>query len=354
MTNDWSRYGPSAAREAGKAGSDIRAPGRTIDIHSHATVPAAIEYMRPYVDLSAIPLFHFASEDSKRVNANQERDRFSRMVEIDQRIAELDAMNIDTQVVLPNPAQCYYSVPPDIGATAARMVNDGLAEYASRRPDRFIPFGTVALQDGAGAAAELERCSRVLGFKGVEVLTNVAGQELSDPSIAEFWAKAEQLGSLVVIHPTGFTEARRLSRYYANNVIGNPLETTLALHNLIMDGVLERHPGLRILAVHGGGYLAAYSGRMDHAWGARSDCRAQLPLRPSEYLRRIYVDSIVFADHQIEYLARVFGADHLLMGTDYPYDMGEYDPVGHLASTALDHASISMIAGENAAALLKL
>jgi aminocarboxymuconate-semialdehyde decarboxylase len=183
----------------------------------------------------------------------------------------------------------------------------------------------------------------------------VAGKELSDPSTAEFWATAEQLGSLVVIHPTGFTEARRLSRYYANNVIGNPLETTLALHNLIMDGVLERHPGLRVLAVHGGGYLAAYSGRMDHAWGARSDCRAQLPLRPSEYLKRIYVDSIVFTDHQVEYLARVFGADHVLMGTDYPYDMGEYDPVGHLVSTtALNDASVSMIAGQNAAALLKL
>jgi aminocarboxymuconate-semialdehyde decarboxylase len=109
------------------------------------------------------------------------------------------------------------------------------------------------------------------------VLTNVAGRELSDPAFAPFWAKAEELGALIVIHPNGFTAGQRLTRFYFNNVIGNPLETALALHYLIFDGVLERHPNLRILAVHGGGYLGAYSGRMDHAWGARSDCHGELP-----------------------------------------------------------------------------
>jgi aminocarboxymuconate-semialdehyde decarboxylase len=165
------------------------------------------------------------------------------------------------------------------------MVNDGLAEYAARKADRFVAFGTVPLQDGTAAAAELERCVKKLGFNGVRILTNVAGRELSDPAFAPFWAMAKQLRMLVVLHPNGFTEADRLTRYYFNNVIGNPLDTSIALHYLIFDGVLERYPNLKILAVHGGGYLAAYSGRVDHAWGARSVCRGTLP-KPRGLRRR--------------------------------------------------------------------
>ena len=141
---------------------------------------------------------------------------------------------------------------------------------------------------------------------------------------------------LVVLHPNGFTQAERLTRYYFNNVVGNPFDTSVALHYLIFDGVLERHPNLKILAVHGGGYLASYSGRIDHAWGARSDCRGTLPKPPTSYLKKnVYVDSVVFTPHQLKYLVEVFGADKILMGTDYPYDMAESDPIGHLASAGL-------------------
>ena len=189
------------------------------------------------------------------------------------------------------------------------------------------------MTDGHEAAKELERCVKQLGFTGVEILTNVAGKELSDPAFAPFWQKAEQLGALVMIHPNGFTEASRLSRFYFNNVIGNPLETTIALHYLIFDGVLERHPKLKILAVHGGGYLGAYSGRIDHAWGARSDSHGDLPQPPTSYLKRIYVDTVVFTPNQLAELVRVFGPDHVVMGTDYPYDMAEYDPLGHIAAS---------------------
>src|ERR1700738_2826510 len=166
---------------------------------------------------------------------------------------------------------------------------------------------------------------RTLGFKGAQILTNVAGKELSDPDFAPFWAKAEALGALVVIHPNGFTSGERFSRLYFSNVIGNPLETTTALHYLIFDGVLERHPKLKILAVHGGGFLGGYSGRIDHAWGARLDCQAGLPHPPTYYLKKGFVDSIVFTPHQLKELVDVFGADHLVMGTDYPYDMAESD-----------------------------
>ena len=162
-------------------------------------------------------------------------------------------------------------MPVDIAVKAAGMINDGVAEFVAGKPDRFAALGTVPMPDAAAAASELERCMKTLGFKGVQILTNVAGKELSDPAFAPFWAKAEALGAVVLIHPNGFTEAQRLSRFYFNNIVGNPLETTIALHYLIFDGVLERHPNLKIIAVHGGGFLGGYSGRIDHAWGARSD-----------------------------------------------------------------------------------
>jgi aminocarboxymuconate-semialdehyde decarboxylase len=235
------------------------------------------------------------------------------------------------------------------------MVNDGLAEYVARKPDRFVAFGTVPLTHGGEAANELERCVKSLGMKGVEILTNVAGKELSEPDFGPFWAKAEQLDALVIIHPNGFTHADRFKRFYFNNVIGNPLETTIALHYLIFDGVLERHPNLKILAVHGGGYLPAYSGRIDHAWGARSDSHGALPQPPTTYLKKLYVDTVVFTPHQLAELVRLFGADHVIMGTDYPFDMAEYDPIGHVtAVNELDQSTVAAIAGGNARKLLGL
>ena len=246
-------------------------------------------------------------------------------------------------------------MPLDIAVKATQLVNDGLAAFCAKKPDRFKPFGSVPMTDGNEAAKELERCVRQLGFTGVEVLTNVAGKELSDPAFAPFWQKAEQLGVLVMIHPNGFTEASRLSRFYFNNVLGNPLETTIALHYLIFDGVLERHPKLKILAVHGGGYLGAYPGRIDHAWGARSDSHGALPKPPTEYLKRVYVDTVVFTPDQLAALVRTFGADHVLMGTDYPYDMAEFDPVAHIAGVeGFDAATVAALAGGNARKLLGL
>jgi aminocarboxymuconate-semialdehyde decarboxylase len=349
----WNRYGPTAARQHGKPGREIRPKSTTIDIHAHAVVPAAAQLVQPHLDLSTIPLAHFSTPETRAVNQMQEADRRSRATQYDERLKDLDDMGIDLQVVMPAPPQCYFTLPIDIAAPAIRMVNDGIAKYVAGKPNRFVGMGTVPLQDGAEAAKELERCMRDLNFKGVQILTNIAGKEISDPSCAPFWAKAEELGALVVLHPNGFTDGRRLTRFYFNNVIGNPFDTTMAVHYLIFDGVLERHPRLKILAVHGGGYLAGYSGRIDHAWGARSDCRADLPHPPTTYLKRIYFDTVVFTPHQLVNLINVFGAGRILMGTDYPFDMGEYDPIGHLASPgSLDASTIAAVAGSNAKKLL--
>jgi aminocarboxymuconate-semialdehyde decarboxylase len=349
----WNKYAPTAARKHGKPGREMRPSSTTIDIHSHVAIPDAAAFVRPHLDPATIPLAHFADAGTKALSAKQEEDIRARITQYDERLADMDAMGVDMQLILPPPNQCCYTVPLDIAVKAARMVNDGLAEYVAKKPDRFVALGTVPLSDGAEAATELERCMTSLRMKGAEILTNVAGRELSEPQYSPFWKKAEELGALIVIHPNGFTEGRRLTRFYFNNVIGNPLETTIALHHLIFDGVIERHPDLKILAVHGGGYLPAYCGRIDHAWGARSDSHGELPQPPTSYLKKVYFDSVVFTPHQLAHLVRVFGADHIVMGTDYPFDMAEYDPIGHLASVEeLDSATLAAVAGGNARRLL--
>jgi aminocarboxymuconate-semialdehyde decarboxylase len=352
MTEQWNKYEPSPARRAGKPGRDIRPKSVTVDIHSHVGVPEAAKFAAPYLDWSTIPLAHYANAETRALNQKQDVDITSR-APLDRRLADLDAMGIDVQLVAPTPPQCFYTVPLDIAVKGTQIVNDGIAAFCAGKPDRLKPFCSVPMADGNEAAKELERCVKKLGFTGVEILTNVAGKELSDPAFAAFWKKAEELGVLVMLHPNGFTEASRLSRFYFNNVIGNPLETTIALHYLIFDGVLERHPKLKVLAVHGGGYLGAYPGRIDHAWGVRSDSHGSLPQPPTTYLKRVYVDSVVFTPYQLAGLVHVFGVDHVLMGTDYPFDMGDYDPIAHLASAeGFDASTIAALAGGNARKVL--
>jgi aminocarboxymuconate-semialdehyde decarboxylase len=355
MPDPNNRYDLTAARAHGRPGCEIRPLGLTVDIHSHVQVPAAADYVRPHQ--TPDPRADVYTRETRILTRRQDDDRGPNLTDLALRMRDFDAMGLDAQVISPAPAQCYYAVSPDVGIEAARIVNDGIAAIAAKMPERIAAaLGSVPLQaGGAAAAAELDYAVKTLGFKGVEVLAHVGDLELSDASLEPFWAKAEALGAVVFIHPNGFTEPRRFGRFYFSNVIGNPLDTTMALHHLIFDGVLERYPDLKIIAAHGGGYLPAYSGRIDHAWGARSDARGTLPKPPSSYLKKIYLDSIVFTPDQLEALVKLFGVEKILLGTDYPYDMGEYDPIGHIASVAsFTEADRSAIAGGNAKALFGL
>jgi aminocarboxymuconate-semialdehyde decarboxylase len=350
----WNRYDPTAARKRGKPGRETRPKSITVDMHAHVAIRRAGEIASPHLDPSKVPLDHFATTETKAIIAKQATDIGERIRDTDARFRVMDEMGVDVQLISPGPPQLYYTIPIDIAVQATRALNDGIAEYVGQHPDRLCALGGVPLADGNEAAKELERCMKTLKFKGVEILTNVDGKELSDPAFAPFWKKAEELGALVMIHPNGFTQADRLTRFYFNNVIGNPLDTTIALHYLIFDGVLERHPNLKIFAVHGGGYLGAYSGRIDHAWGARSDSHGNLPNPPTHYLKKVYFDSVVFTPIQLEALVKTFGADHVLLGTDYPFDMADFDPIEHVVSTGFDAATTAAIVGGTAKKLLGL
>jgi aminocarboxymuconate-semialdehyde decarboxylase len=355
MADPNNRYDLTAARTHGRPGREIRPHSLTVDIHSHVQVPAAAAYAKPHQ--TPDPRASTYTAETRILARKQDEDRTPNLVDLSLRMRDFDAMGIDAQVISPAPAQCYYSIPPEIGIKAARLVNDGIAEIVAKMPKRIpAAMGSVPMQAGGEAAAEeLEYAVKSLGFKGVEILAHVGDLEISDPSFEPFWAKAEALGAVVFIHPASFTEPRRFGKFYFSNVIGNPLDTTMALHHLIFEGVLERYPNLKIIASHGGGYLPAYSGRIDHAWGARSDAHGSLPKPPSFYLKKIYLDTIVFTPDQLEALVKLFGVEKILLGTDYPYDMGEYDPIGHIASVAsFTDADRAAIAGGNAKALFGL
>jgi aminocarboxymuconate-semialdehyde decarboxylase len=347
------RYGPTAAREVSTA--PIRLPTTTVDTHAHILIAEAAKYIAPLYDLGNIPFARYLNDETRKIQARQDADRSVALTDVADRVAVLDAQNIDMQVVAPVPNQCYYMARGDHAANVSRMVNEGVAAWVATRPDRFAGLGTAPLQEPDLSAAELEHAVGELGLKGVQILTNVEGEEISGQRFAPFWAKAEELGAVVMLHPMGFTEADRFREHYFANVIGNPLDTTVALHHIVFSGLLERHPGLKIFAVHGGGFLPAYAGRIDHAWGARRDARGNLPRRPSEYLKKMYFDTTVFTREQLAYLVGNYGAYHVMLGTDYPYDMAEYFPIEHITTTsALSDGEKAAVAGETAVKLFGL
>jgi aminocarboxymuconate-semialdehyde decarboxylase len=213
-------------------------------------------------------------------------------------------------------------------------------------------MGTVPLQNTEMAIAEMRRCVNELGLRGIEISSNVNGEELAHPSRRAFFAAAEELGALIFLHPLGFTHGQRLAEHYLDNILGNPIESTIALSHLIFEGVLEAYPGLKLCVAHGGGYLPGYWGRLDHAYRAREDCRQHISREPSSYLRQVWLDTLVFDQDQLESLVRTHGPDRLCLGTDYPFDMAEPDPVGFHAK--LDEPAKAKVLGLNAAGLLGL
>lgn len=344
------KYAPLPAESSGVS---IRHAGRTrvIDIHCHLGVPEADALAMPH--LPDIPAFiRYSSPPTREVNLNQVASVASKLNGVQERIADMDRLGIDIQVISPSPGQYHYELEPEIGRQVTRLINDRIAEAVASHPDRLVGMGSVPLQSPELAVAELDRCVDQLGFRGIEISTHVAGRELSDPALAPFFAAAEARGVLLFIHPLGFTHGERLSDHYLNNLIGNPLESAIAVAHLIFQGTLDRHPGLRICIAHGGGYLPAYFGRLDHAWRARADCHQHINRPPSEYLRRLYFDTLVFDRAQLDFLVATYGADHLCLGSDYPFDMSEPDPVGF--HTHLSPHDRAQILGGTAATLLGL
>ena len=322
-----------------------------VDIHCHLNVATADALVRSQVTNPPNPLA-FMSPASKAMNGRLFAAIGSKLNGVDERISDMDRLGIDVQAISPSPGQYYYFAPPELGRDASRLINDGIAEAVARHPDRLAGMGTVPLQNPAMAITEMRRCVTDLDLRGIEIGSNVDGRELAGADFQPFFAAAEELGILLFMHPLGFTHGQRLAEHYLDNIIGNPIESTIALSHLIFGGVIERHPGLKLCVAHGGGYLPGYWGRMDHAYRAREDCREHICREPSSYLRQVWLDTLVFDQDQLAALVRSHGAERLCLGTDYPFDMAEPDPVGFHAR--LDEEAKRRILGLNAAELMGL
>ena len=233
-------------------------------------------------------------------------------------------------------------------------VNDRLFEIVQGHPDRFVGLGTLPMQDVDLALAELERVVRELRFAGLEICTNVNGVDFDDARFVPFFEKVVEHDLLLVVHPHGFFDGRRLADHYLINTVGMPMDSTVFIARMIFGGVLERFPDLKVCVTHGGGYLPFSPARFDHAYEARDDCREHIDRPPSTYLAQMYFDTMVFDPGMLGTLVDRWGADHVLLGTDYPFDMGETDPLGLLDRVVgLADADRAMIAGGNAARLLR-
>jgi aminocarboxymuconate-semialdehyde decarboxylase len=342
----------SAARKAQPAVPSVDRP-LVVDFHCHMVVPAAEVLAKPHIPPLPEPAHRYSSSETRQVNLAMLGRIRQQLTSVERRLTDMDEAGIDIQVLSPSPGQYCYWAEEELGAGIARTVNDALCETVAANSRRMVALGTLPMQSPRLAVQELRRCVKELGMRGVEISTNVEGVELSDPRFEPILATAEELGAIVFLHPAGFTQGQRLTDFHLNNVIGNPLETTVALSHLIYGGSLDRMPGLKLVLAHGGGTLGAYTGRFDHAHHSRMDC-AHCKHPPSHYLRRMYMDSVVFDPVELKHLVGKFGADRILAGTDYPYDMAEPDLLGFIERAGLPVEDAAAILGGNAAQLLGL
>src|SRR5499425_2254216 len=283
---------------------------KTVDVHAHCAVPEALALM------------------NLKLGGPQLRPDLDVKAQLSTRLTSMDEQGIDVEALSINP-NWYKVTDRDLAKQIITIQNEKLAEACAAHPDRFVAFATVALQFPDLAAEQLEEGIKKYGLRGANIGGSVAGDEISDPRFHPFWAKAEELGSTIFIHPQGDTAPVQLGQRfkgngYLGNVIGNPLETTIALSHLIFEGTLDRYPRLKIIAAHAGGFLPSYIGRWDFGCPTRPDLcpggtHGPIKKAPSEYLKQLYYDTIVFRPEGVRHLVAEVGIGQLVVGTDYPY-----------------------------------
>ncbi len=278
---------------------------KTIDIHAHCCVPKAMAVINHPLEAPGLLMDNSANALSTR-------------------LAAMDAQGIDVEALSINPY--WYKATKDQAAELIRLQNEALVEFCAANPDRFVAFATAALQHPELAAEQVEHAVKKLGFRGVGVGGSVAGEELANPRFHPFWKKCEELGVLVFMHPLGVRELEPSGRLDGSglltNTIGNPLETTIALSHLIFEGTLDRFPGLKICAAHGGGFLPSYANRSDAVIRTFPNRVGPLPKKkPTQYLKdgQLYFDTIVFTPEALRHLIAETGPDKIVIGTDYPF-----------------------------------
>ncbi|MFI7361491.1 amidohydrolase family protein [Streptomyces sp. NPDC050149] len=326
----------------------------TVDVHAHVLLPeieALVAGLPGLAEAKRLDARRNGAE-ALAVNGPMVRERIPAMTDVAVRLAAMDRQGVDVQLVSPSPSHYHYWADEQTAEKVWRLANQATAAHCAAAPERLRGLGLVPLQHPDQAVEALDDALGH-GLLGVEISSHAPGRELSDPAYEPLWARAEESGAVLFLHPFGCTLDERLDRWYLSNTVGQPTENAVALSHLIFSGVLDRHPGLKVIAAHGGGYLPTHIGRSDHAWSTRSDAGAGCAHLPSSYLRCLYFDSLVHDPHVLRELVRVAGADRVLLGSDFPFDMGSEDPVGALRAARLTDSDFHAVRGGNAAALLR-
>ncbi|NYE18224.1 amidohydrolase family protein [Microbacterium immunditiarum] len=326
------------------------------DVHAHLLMPslqAEVEARVPDLvqEAAALELRRNGAE-SQAVSGRMVGERIPKLTSIAERLVAMDAQGIDRQWVSASPNHFYPWAPEGLGVWVAMEANRLIAEHVAQAPDRLTGLGLVPLQHPSRLVECLDDAVLGRGLAGVEISSFAGDVELSDERLEPFWARAEALGAIVFLHPFGCSLDERLDRFYLSNTVGQPTENAVALSHLIFSGVLDRHPGLKIVAAHGGGYLPFAIGRSDRAWRVRPEAQRCAHL-PSTYLRKLWYDTVVHDPVALRHLVEVAGASQVLLGSDFPFDMGLDDPVAFVRGVGLPDELTERILSGNAEALLR-
>jgi aminocarboxymuconate-semialdehyde decarboxylase len=327
---------------------------RTVDCHTHILGEAAMRRLAGESPKVA-PVMTARGDPACRlvIDGAVVQDPFPRELwDTEQRLRDMDAHGVDTQVLAPTVFTFFYQHEPALGLACAALQNDEIAAEIKRHPGRFLGLAGVPLQAPELAAQELRRAMTGLGLCGAMIGSHVCGRNLDDPALAPFWAEAETLGAFIFIHPHGGAGAERLGAYYLKNLVGLPFETTIAGASLVFGGVVERHPDLKICLSHGGGFLPYQAGRFRHGFDVRPEAKVSLKGPPEQSIARLYYDTILHSRPTLEFLIASAGADHVLLGSDYPFDMGNLDCVARVEALAIPAPARELILGGYADRLL--
>jgi aminocarboxymuconate-semialdehyde decarboxylase len=324
-----------------------------VDCHAHLAPPAAFERAQQEVGSQAPHLLRLEGGPVVQIGNHQLGSLPPEMVDSILAVDALRHMGVDAALFSPPPFLLQYELPPAVGVRWARILNDSLSELLVGFRGMY-GLATVPLQDPAAAAVEVERAVTELRFRGVEIASNVAGIELDNPTLGVFYEAVQELDVPILIHPHYVAGVARMRDYHLRNLVGNPLDTSLAAARLILGGVLDRFPRLKVCLSHAGGYFLAGLGRLDRGYLVRLEAREKISKPPSAYLENFYFDTIGHSNAWLQFVVGQAGANHVLLGTDLPFDMGDPDPVGSVTALGLDQGLYAMIAGENAERLFAL
>lgn len=330
---------------------------KKIDIHCHLATPASRSVVDAHRRPEYEPYDYFMGQTSKDHNKVMYPSIHEALTNPEARIEHMDRMGVDVQGIATFVSEYFYWAPAAAAAESARIQNDNLASAVAANPDRFVAMGaTVPLQDVDLAIAEMDRVVDDLDFKGLQIGGTVDGHNLDEQRFRPFWAAVEAKGVPVILHPSGYPEGLRFGEYFLTNCIGNPLETMVAATRMIFSGLFEEHPGLKLILLHGGGYLPFYSSRADHTWEVRPETRVKIPDHaPSAYMKRLHYDTMVFQPLYLRHLIEIVGVDRVMLGTDFPFDMSETDPLGLIGATdGITDEDRAAISGGNATRLFGL